>query len=177
MHAVRSTRPQNSTEVSFMTRCLGSWLRLRKLFVGGLMTPDEFSPLQQIRLFLTVERDWLWMARAGRGPRSAPHCSLGHEGDADDSLARLRPHQAARLLPERAVMGRVKAASSSSPSGSMMTDWGRRWHSYIANRIAAVRSANSPPHMLRASLTTQRPHRSCPMNRQEPAAVAALMSC
>jgi len=90
------------------------------------MTPDEFSPLQQIRLFLTVERDWLWMARAGRGPRSAPHCSLGHEGDADDSLARLRPHQAARLLPERAVMGRVKAASSSSPSGSMMTDWGRR---------------------------------------------------
>src|SRR5271167_4609311 len=72
-----------------------------------------------------MERYGLWMARAGRGPPHA-HYSLGHDRDADDSLARLRPHQAARLLPKWAVMGRVKAASSSSPSGSMMTDWGRR---------------------------------------------------
>src|SRR5208337_3513673 len=38
-----------------------------------------------------------------------------------------------------------------------------------------MRSANCPPQTLRASLTTQPPNRFCPMNRQEPFAVAALM--
>ena len=76
------------------------------------------------------------------------------------------------------AMGDVRAASSSSPSGNMITDWGRRWHSYIANLIASVRFANRPPHRLRASLTTQWPSRSRPMKRHDRlAAGAALMFC
>src|SRR5580692_4267743 len=36
----------------------------------------------------------------------------------------------------------------------MTTDWGRRWHSYIAKWIASVWLANNPPHRHCASLTT-----------------------
>ena len=42
----------------------------------------------------------------------------------------------------------------------------------IIAHFASVRFANKPPQRLSASLTTQWPARSCPMNRQE-----ALISC